>query len=292
MQTDPVFSERRGFDSYDPYSYVASNPVNFTDPTGASWVSTAANKAKEDVKTLVARNIKVLRYAAIAAAVWLAPTNLLLYTGAVLATGALGAVIGGAAVGLGGYLYGGLKDSRMNKLDWNDQRAREYGEQGMLIGATAGFAAGIATAIALTLAAGLGYGAALYFTAAGELIWSSVASTFVGSEFIFGSSGLVDDYLIIGGKTRLKLPFKERNMAHHGGFVGKFLSEFDYNGDGRVDNLEYGIAWTSGARRSQLDTDYNGRVDFWEGATYGAIAGLGGRNNWDMFLMLYHVNRK
>ena len=34
MQTDPVFTERSGYDSYDPYSYVASNPVNFTDPTG------------------------------------------------------------------------------------------------------------------------------------------------------------------------------------------------------------------------------------------------------------------
>jgi len=42
MQTDPVFAERRGFDSYDPYSYVASNPINFTDPSGASWLSQAA----------------------------------------------------------------------------------------------------------------------------------------------------------------------------------------------------------------------------------------------------------
>ena len=42
MQTDPVFTERAGFDSYDPYSYVASNPVNFTDPTGESWLSQRA----------------------------------------------------------------------------------------------------------------------------------------------------------------------------------------------------------------------------------------------------------
>jgi len=44
MQTDPVFAERAGFDSYDPYSYVASNPVNFTDPTGESWTWDALAK--------------------------------------------------------------------------------------------------------------------------------------------------------------------------------------------------------------------------------------------------------
>jgi len=44
MQTDPKFTERAGFDSYDPYSYVASNPVNFRDPTGERWTWDALAK--------------------------------------------------------------------------------------------------------------------------------------------------------------------------------------------------------------------------------------------------------
>jgi len=47
MQTDPVFYEIPGFDSYDSYSYVMSNPTNFMDPTGEkmcapNWVSAGA----------------------------------------------------------------------------------------------------------------------------------------------------------------------------------------------------------------------------------------------------------
>jgi len=34
LSTDPVLTERIGYDSYDPYNYVYGNPVNFTDPTG------------------------------------------------------------------------------------------------------------------------------------------------------------------------------------------------------------------------------------------------------------------
>jgi hypothetical protein len=34
LTTDPVLTENRGFDAYDPYEYVSGNPVNFTDPDG------------------------------------------------------------------------------------------------------------------------------------------------------------------------------------------------------------------------------------------------------------------
>ncbi|HMY45189.1 MAG TPA: RHS repeat-associated core domain-containing protein [Leptospiraceae bacterium] len=34
LQPDPVHSEHVGYDNYDRYQYVHSNPVNFTDPTG------------------------------------------------------------------------------------------------------------------------------------------------------------------------------------------------------------------------------------------------------------------
>jgi len=39
LQPDPVHNETAGIDSYDRYSYVSGNPVNFTDPTGESAVS-------------------------------------------------------------------------------------------------------------------------------------------------------------------------------------------------------------------------------------------------------------
>ena len=51
MQTDPVFAERAGFDAYDPYSYVASNPVNFTDPTGKKWTWDALSKPMRIIGT-------------------------------------------------------------------------------------------------------------------------------------------------------------------------------------------------------------------------------------------------
>ena len=41
MQSDPVFTDRTGFDSYDTYQFVNENPVNFVDPSGESWLSNA-----------------------------------------------------------------------------------------------------------------------------------------------------------------------------------------------------------------------------------------------------------
>ena len=41
LQPDPVHSEHVGYDNYDRYQYVHSNPVNFTDPTGETALVTA-----------------------------------------------------------------------------------------------------------------------------------------------------------------------------------------------------------------------------------------------------------
>jgi len=264
MQTDPVFTERAGYDSYDPYSYVASNPVNFTDPSGASWLSQRAKgiggpKFWKEAK-------KAATYAAGAALLYMMPYSAL---AAVAITGVIGAVAGATAVGAASYLYGGLKKSRTNQLDWNDQQARNYGKQGMETGARIGFAAGIAASLAVSFTAfqSLGASAALASWGSTLALWS----TEFGIAFVFGSSGLVDDYLIFGGHNNIvKLSYKERNLSHQGK-IGKILGEYDYNGDGQVDSLEYGIAWNTGARRSQVDTDHNGRVDFDEGLLYSFI---------------------
>jgi len=39
MQTDPVHTDRAGYDGYDRYQYVNDDPVNNVDPTGKSWLS-------------------------------------------------------------------------------------------------------------------------------------------------------------------------------------------------------------------------------------------------------------
>lgn len=50
LQPDPVHSEHVGYDNYDRYQYVHSNPVNFTDPTGET-----ANGDGIDITDAVAR---------------------------------------------------------------------------------------------------------------------------------------------------------------------------------------------------------------------------------------------
>jgi RHS repeat-associated protein len=43
MQPDPVFTERAGYDSYDPYQYVYNDPVNWSDPSGKVTVKQATH---------------------------------------------------------------------------------------------------------------------------------------------------------------------------------------------------------------------------------------------------------
>ena len=264
IQTDPKFTELAGFDSYDPYSYVASNPVNFIDPTGESWLSEAVNRNK---KALTAIAGAVAIFGAGPFAALMGQLGPLAAGVGNIVVGAVGAAaigvgfLGAAAIGTASYWYGGLKNSRTNKLDWNDQEAINYGEQGMKLGALAGAAGGLAVGVfvGLTLLFGPA-GTATSFKAI------EILSSFFGSS---GAWGVLEENIIIGGKTRLKLPFKERNLADRG-LAGKMLSEYDYNADGKLDMMEYGIAWSTngGARRSHLDFDRSGRVSNGEFGTY------------------------
>ena len=55
MQADPVHTDRAGMDSYDRYEYVNANPVNFVDPDGESWLTSAMHNFNRGVAGVARR---------------------------------------------------------------------------------------------------------------------------------------------------------------------------------------------------------------------------------------------
>ena len=274
MQTDPVFAERAGFDSYDPYSYVASNPVNFTDPTGESWLSQRAKgiggpKFWKDFK----QALPVIAYVGFTLTLFAIAGGPAALLGALQYAG-IGAAIGLAGGGALGYAFGGLKKSRLNKLNWNDERAKEYAKKGAEVGAVAGFGAGMGFYYASEMAIGVAFGWQVFAGA-------SYSATVLGAAYNASLSDVFD------GLKQIR--YNERKPLSKKGTKEKMLSEYDYNGDGHMDIPELYVASKTGLRKSQVDMNHDGRASNVEGLIYAM-----GRNNfgpdWDKYLMYLYAN--
>ena len=248
MQTDPVFAERRGFDSYDPYSYVASNPVNFTDPTGERWTWDALAKPFRIMGTNIGNGTKWVSDGFANAA---KTVNNYIYGSnhncPTLSNCAMSKIGGknfwrgvgylisplARSLGIPAYLIGGLSKSRTNHIEWNEESARAYRDwsDNHLLPMVA-------------------------YLILGKLCLESIVCGMIYT----GISVAFFDELREEMKIVKKGPPSRGNLARKG-IYGRIMSEYDYDYDGRVEMTEAIIAFYTGARRSQVDFKGDGKID-------------------------------
>jgi len=217
LQPDPVHTERAGFDNWDRYQYANNNPVNFTDPTGESWLSSRFKGNWAQRMTFVSSK----RWASfgrglgtalgVMAAFPIAATGLAVAGGA-LGAGAFAASTASAGVALAG--AGALGAAAIGSAAMGVIGATGLAVTGAALGAGAFAAsmasAGVALAGAGALAAsaiGPGIAAATALAAGGAALGAAAFGASMASAGIAlagaGAAGLGTAALAITGATGL-----------------------------------------------------------------------------------------